>query len=179
MKLILALGNPGPEYALTRHNAGWLAATALVAKLKMDAPRPEKKFNAEIADGLIGKEKIILAQPLTFMNKSGAAAGALAKFYKIKPENIFVLHDDKDIALGKYKIQTNRGPAGHNGVISVMKALKTQNFTRLRLGTAPASGKTGDAAEFVLKKFNKNDLAKLNEAIGRAIEEICLLIKRA
>jgi len=179
MKLIVALGNPGPEYAMTRHNAGWLAASALVQKFKLDEPKPEKKFNAEITNGALGKEKIILAKPLTFMNKSGEAVGALTKFYKIKPADVIIFHDDKDIALGKYKIQTNRGPAGHNGVISIIKQLKTQDFTRLRLGTAPASGKVKDASEFVLKKFNKNDLAKLNEALGRALEEIPTMLKRA
>lgn len=172
-KLIVGLGNPGKEYVNTRHNAGFLAIDKLADECEVEKFEFNKKFNAEIATATIDKTKIILAKPQTFMNNSGQAVRLIMNFYKIKSNNLILIHDDKDILLGKYKIQTNRGPAGHNGVKSVMERLRTQNFTRIRLGTALANDKKmGDAADFVLSRFNKSEQNNFNKTIKLAVEDI-------
>ncbi len=173
IKLIIGLGNPGMEYADTRHNAGFIFLDKLAKKFGFSDFRLEKKFNAELADGKIGKTKIMLAKPQTFMNKSGEAAGALARFYKIGPKDIAVAHDDKDILFGKFKIQRNRSSAGHKGVESVIRFLKTGDFTRIRVGTAlPNRKKMGDTANFVLKKFSTDELKILNKTIKEIMDRL-------
>ena len=134
MLLIIGLGNPGKEYEKTRHNIGFVVLNKLMADLELDDWADNKKFRAEIAEGKIDKEKILLFKPQTFMNNSGQSVSAAAKFYKIKPADIWVIHDDLDLPLGKIKIQRDRSSAGHNGVQSIIDALSTQNFVRFRIG---------------------------------------------
>lgn len=153
MKLIVGLGNPGKEYKDTRHNAGYL-------------------FIDKLADEVISK-KIILLKPKTFMNNSGTAVRAKVDFYKLSPADLIVAHDDKDLLLGEYKIQTNRSAAGHNGVQSIINHLGTQNFTRVRIGIAPEDKQTmGDTADFVLNRFTKKEKEILEKALAKAIEKI-------
>lgn len=170
MKLIIGLGNPGKEYAGTRHNAGFMAIDFLAAKLGASFSL-NKKFNAEIGESKIGREKIILAKPQTFMNESGRAAQAICDFYKISPQDILVIHDDKDIALGISKTQTDRTSAGHNGVQSIIEHFGTQNFTRLRLGVKSPTD-IADTADFVLAKFSNEEKKILMEVIEKEIEKI-------
>lgn len=173
LKLIIGLGNPGEEYTKTRHNAGFIFLDKVAKKFDFPDFRFEKKFNAKLTEGKIGKTKIILAKPQTFMNKSGEAVGALARFYKIKPKDVAVAHDDKDILLGSFKIQLNRSSAGHKGVESVMRFLKTEDFTRVRLGTAPQNRKKmGDIADFVIGKFTPKNLTALDGVIDKAADEL-------
>ena len=134
MKLIVGLGNPGEKYAGNRHNAGFMAVENLQISLQdqagLGAWRVDKKFMGRIA---VGKE-IILLQPNTFMNKSGQSISKVLRFYKLKSEDLWVIHDDLDIALGQYKIQNGRGPKLHYGVESVEKELGTKDFWRVRVG---------------------------------------------
>ena len=181
MKLIIGLGNPGKAYSKTRHNVGFMVLDALILGLT-DHPAPRwelsKKFNAEIAGTNIGNEKIILAKPMTFMNDSGISVGLIAHFYKIPPRDLIVIHDDKDIALGEIKIQTNRGAAGHNGVSSIAEHIGTQDFTRVRIGIrADNAKKMIDVSKFVLKKFGLLERKKIGESIEKTVEEVKKLIK--
>ena len=156
MYVIIGLGNPGEEYAHTRHNMGREILESFQKKFDFPNFQFEKKWNARISEGKIGKEKIVLALPDTFMNKSGTAIGALARFYKIKPAAIAVVHDDADIAFGSVKLSFAKRSAGHKGVESIIRALKTNEFWRFRLGIA---GKYHIPAEkIVLKKFTPDEL---------------------
>lgn len=172
MFLILGLGNPGDEYANTRHNIGRETVAMLAKKLKIDGFHFEKKWNAEIAEGHIGSKKVILALPNTYMNKSGAAADALARFFKAKPDEIFVVHDDADIMLGCTKLSCGKRSAGHKGVESLMRTLKTRDFWRFRIGI---SGKKDIPAEkLVLKKFTPDEsrsVKKVMKKTADALEE--------
>jgi len=136
MFLIAGLGNPGEKYQKTRHSIGFSVIENLKLKIENFSDwKHEKKFQAEISQGKIDKQKVILAKPQTFMNNSGKAVTKLTKNYKLKTINLFVIHDDADLPLGTIRIVKNRGSAGHKGVESIMRALKTQNFVRFRIGT--------------------------------------------
>ncbi len=163
MKLIIGLGNPGKKYEHTRHNAGFLAIDELAKNLELKF-KDDKKMKAGVAKG----PEIILAKPQTFMNESGVAVRALIDFYKIKPTDIVVIHDDKDIPLGEFRNQTDRSAAGHNGIKSIIEHLGTQNFRRLRVGIAtPEMDKYDDKADFVLGKFSKEEIKILDEVIKK------------
>jgi len=189
-KLIVGLGNPGKEYESTRHNIGFLFIDELAHRLKARDFEYQKKLFSEIAEAQIrnpkseirNKPKIIISKPMTFMNKSGEAVLVLAKFYKIKPENILVVHDDIDILWSNFKFSFGRSSAGHKGVESIIKALKTKNFWRLRLGIQPSAKKpaSGEARQgrhisadkIILKKFTPAELKVLSQTIKRAIAEL-------
>ena len=176
MKLIIGLGNPGKEYAKTRHNAGFIVVDALAKVLGANF-KFQKKFNAEIAQVKIRNEETILIKPQTFMNLSGTAVRAIMDFYKIKIKDIIVVQDDKDILFGEVKYQNNRSAAGHNGIKSIIEHLGTQDFARIRIGVAwQDKEKMGDTAELcytisqkwkwkvwmrLLRKFVEKYLVKL------------------
>ncbi|MBI2037932.1 MAG: aminoacyl-tRNA hydrolase [Candidatus Magasanikbacteria bacterium] len=177
MKLIIGLGNPEKEYTDTRHNAGFLILEKLLATFEFADWNFDKKSNALISKGKINKKRTALAMPQTYMNNSGVAVQALLNFYKLKPENLIVIHDDKDIPLGETRIQTNRGPAGHNGIKSIIEHLGTQNFTRIRVGVAPKEQeKIKDTAGFVLGKFTAAEKKILDTVAKNIIKEIETLI---
>jgi len=175
MILIIGLGNQGEKYAKTRHNAGFMALDALQEDVNFNFSqwRENKKFSAFISESI--DKKIKLLKPTTFMNESGRAAAATARFYKIKPENIWVAHDDLDLPVGKIKVQQNRSAAGHNGIKSIIEYLGTQNFGRFRIGIAPEKKKTASGSNIVLKKFT----AQENKTIKSAIQKISAAISYA
>ena len=172
MRLIVGLGNPGKQYNKTRHNIGFMVLDKLATKLNMSDFVLNKKFNSEITETKIDGRKIILAKPQTFMNESGIAVRSLVDFYKLDPTKIIVIHDDKDIELGKTKIQNEKSAAGHNGVQSIITHLNTNNFTRLRIGVANKHLAKNDTAKFVLAKFGLLEKGKLNSVVNSAVEEI-------
>jgi PTH1 family peptidyl-tRNA hydrolase len=173
MKLVVGLGNPGKEYENTRHNIGF----EVVKKITESAWKKNKKFNTEIAEEKIGNEKIIFLKPQTFMNNSGRAVAAAANFYKIKPVDILIVHDDIDLPLGKIRIKKDGSSGGHRGVESIIASLGTENFIRLKIGVAPETRpKTFDAANFVLKKFSKNDKKLVDEIIKKATEAVAVIL---
>jgi len=181
MRLILGLGNPGKKYQNTRHNIGFAAIDFLFEEWLKDegftAWHEDKKFQAEISEGNLNGEKIILAKPQTFMNNSGASTSVLVNFYKTKPENVVVIHDDLDIAFGEIKVQTDRSSAGHNGVKSIIERLGTQAFTRIRVGVAKTDrAKQGDSADYVLNKFGLVERLKLKVVKNKILEEIKKII---
>ncbi|MEE8131931.1 MAG: aminoacyl-tRNA hydrolase [Candidatus Paceibacterota bacterium] len=154
IKLIIGLGNPGSQYTLTYHNVGFLAVDYLTKNL----------INS----------KLVIIKPKTFMNKSGKAVAEAKKRFKVKSEEILIIHDDSDIELGKYKFSFGRGSAGHKGIESIIKALKTKNFWRLRIGIRSkkvglsAEARRAKAEDFVLKKITKKDLLIFNEVFSNA-----------
>jgi len=176
MKLIVGLGNPGKQYEKTRHNAGFLVLDELQSKLHTSKWSLSKKFNAQVSEGSIVNESVMLVKPMTFMNNSGQSVGLLVNYYKIDPtEDLIVLHDEKDIPLGTIKVQKDRGAAGHNGVKSIMEHLGTQNFTRIRLGIASEHERQmEDTVNFVLGKFSmfeKRAIKKMAEDAGTHITD--------
>lgn len=170
--LVVGLGNPGREYANTRHNIGFVLTDKLAADFKLN-----KKFQAEVAEIKTAGQKTILAKPQTFMNESGQAVQAIMNFYKIKPEHLIVAHDDLDIPLGQFKIQKNRSAAGHNGVQSIIDQLGTQGFIRLRLGIGAKRPTRQDGASFVLAKFDKEENKQLEEILVSATEAVKMIVK--
>lgn len=181
MYLIVGLGNPGKQYEKTRHNVGFMILNNLHEKLieyGISKWELSKKFNAEISGVNINNQKVILIKPMTFMNGSGITVQIISNFYKVKIQELIVVHDDKDLTLGEIKIQTDRGDAGHNGIKSIIEHLGTKNFQRVRIGIASENPKRmSDTAKFVLDKFAFSERKKVNEIIEKATEEIITLIQ--
>lgn len=177
MFLIVGLGNPGEQFTHTRHNAGRETVEAFRKKFMLPDFRFEKKWNAEIVEGSIHKEKIILFLPDTFMNKSGAAIAPAARFFKIKPNNIVVIHDDADIILGRAKLSFAKHSAGHKGVESVIRTLNTNKFWRFRIGIA---GKREVPAEkLVLKKCTPEEMRTMKKIMRNTIKAIEIIIQKS
>jgi PTH1 family peptidyl-tRNA hydrolase len=172
MKLIIGLGNPGEKYQNTRHNIGFRAIDSIQKENSFPDFAFSKKFNAEISEGTINNEKTILAKPQTFMNNSGKSVKLFVSHYKLPITNLFLIHDDIDLLLGNIRISIDRGAAGHKGVNSIIKELKTKKFTRIRIGIQPKSGKPKGAEKFVLQKFDKGEENSLKETIKKTAEAI-------
>lgn len=177
MKLIVGLGNPEKKYEYTRHNAGFLIIEQLISAYGFPEPKFDKKSNAVISKGEINKKRAVLAMPQTYMNHSGFSTRVLLDFYKLKPENLIIIHDDKDIVLGETRVQTNRGPAGHNGIKSIIEHLGTKDFTRIRVGVAPETpDNIKDTAGFVLGKFTAAEKKVLDGVIKNIQKELEALV---
>jgi len=174
MKLIIGLGNPGPEYKNTRHNVGFriLDEIKLQGLFELSEFKTEKNFKAEVSSGTFGAEKIVLAKPQTFMNESGQAVKALKTFYKIKPKEIIIIQDDLDLPIGRIRISTESSSAGHKGIDSIIKNLKTKEFIRIRVGIANELKEILPAEKFVLQKFSQEDEEIFEGIIPSAIEAI-------
>ncbi|MDF1498024.1 MAG: aminoacyl-tRNA hydrolase [Patescibacteria group bacterium] len=174
MKLIIGLGNPGDEFKKTRHNTGFMTIDKIALTFQISSPTFQSKFNAEISNGSIDNEKIILAKPQTFMNNSGQAAKSIIEYYKIKPEEIIVIHDDLDIPLGEYKISKNKNSGGHKGVQSIIDYLGTKDFTRIRIGIGIPSNENEKipTEKFVLKKFSNNEIKIVEKIINNIVNQI-------
>jgi PTH1 family peptidyl-tRNA hydrolase len=179
MKLIVGLGNPGEIYAKNRHNVGFMMMDKLREEWNFPEFKFSKKFDAEISeDNLklkIKNHKILLVKPQTFMNCSGEAVKKIMKFYKSKPADLIVIHDDLDIDLGKHKISTDSSAAGHNGVQSIIDSLGTKNFKRLRIGiegTQLRQKRKIPGDEFVLKNFTTEEFKVIKKILSEAVHLI-------
>lgn len=177
MIIIIGLGNPGKKYKDTRHNIGFQVINEFREKNNFPEFKLSKKFNALISENILGSKKIILAKPQTFMNNSGKAVRPLINFYKITSQNLFIIHDDIDLFLGKIKISFARGSAGHKGIESIIKEIGTKNFIRFRLGIQPKKGKPQNTESFVLQKFSKQEKETLDKIIKKTTEAIKEKIK--
>ena len=176
--IITGLGNPGQEYENTRHNTGRIAVDALAKKIDLDLSewKEDKKLKSEIAKTKIGKNSVLLIKPNTFMNKSGDAVRSLVKNKK-QAETLVVIHDDLDIPFGKIKISFNKSAGGHRGVESIVKAVKTTGFIRMRIGISPvtASGKMKkpsgekDVTNLILGKFKSSEIESLKKIMKNAV----------
>jgi len=173
MKIIVGLGNPGKKFEKTRHNLGFMVLDKFSRKNKFPKFKMQKEFLAEISEKKIGKEKIILAKPQTFMNSSGNSVKLLTRTFNLEPKNLFVIHDDLDIPFGKIKISFGRGSAGHRGVQSIIDEIGTRDFVRFRIGIGRASNKE----DFVLQKFSKKEEKILKEIIEKACRAIEMATK--
>lgn len=172
MHLVVGLGNIGREYETTRHNFGFLLLDQIVADYGLQAQ--SRKFKSEVFAGTIDGKKIIALKPQTFMNRSGVSVAEAANFFKIEPQNIIVLHDDLDLALGKVKVKIGGGNAGHNGLKSVDEMLG-KHYVRVRLGIGRPENKEYPTADYVLGKFGKaemEEVGKINEKISDVFEEL-------
>ena len=170
MKLIVGLGNPGPEYRDTRHNVGFMIADVLVDRWRV-ADQWREKFEAlQIKTTRTGGDgQVILAKPLTFMNLSGQAVTALAGFYKIDPADVFIVTDDVALPLGKLRARREGGAGGHNGLKSVIQHLGTQAFPRMRVGVGRgANGR--DLSDHVLGRFEAAERDTVSAAVLRAAD---------
>lgn len=158
--LIVGLGNPGDLYQNTRHNIG----QRFIIWLQVQSNFNEWKYNKYCLAMVSPKKQevpMILAYPLVFMNQSGESVSRLQKYYKTPINHLIIIHDDSDLPFGTFKTQFNRGAAGHKGVISIIEALKTQQFYRVRIGIRPEKNKQKKAADFVLKKFTAKEEQKI------------------
>ena len=163
MKMIAGLGNPGSEYARTKHNVGFMFLDALAEKLGAD--NWKTKYDALVAEARIGTEKVLLVKPLTYMNESGRAVGPLMSWYKLAPEDLIVVHDDMDIPAGTIRIRRKGSAGGHNGMKSILYHVGDENFPRLRIGIGrPLPG--WPVGKHVLAPFSEEDAPKIREAIA-------------
>ena len=153
--LIAGLGNPGRQYEGTHHNAGFLALDHLAGKLGCEVTRA--KFQALTGQAVLAGHRVLLMKPQTFMNLSGKAVGAAASFYKLQPQQVLVLYDDIALAPGKLRIRPSGSAGGHNGIKSIIGALGTQDFPRIRIGVGERRGGEADLADFVLASFSTAD----------------------
>lgn len=162
MKVIVGLGNPGSEYAKTKHNVGFMFIDAMAEKLGVSEWRD--KFEAKIAETRIGSEKVLLVKPMTYMNESGQAVGSIMSFYKLLPEDLIVVHDDMDIPAGTIRIRKKGSAGGHNGIKSILAHVGDEHFARVRIGIGrPLTGWT--VVNHVLAPFSNEDAPTIAEAI--------------
>jgi peptidyl-tRNA hydrolase, PTH1 family len=173
IRLIVGLGNPGPEYEQTRHNAGFW----LVDNLAGNALAREARFNALVAKVNIAGQPVWLLEPQTFMNRSGQSVGALANFYKIPPDDILVAHDELDLPPGAAKIKKGGSSGGHNGLKDITAALGTQDYWRLRIGIGHPRTLSlqQQVVDFVLHRPRKEEQPLINDAIESSLAVIPLL----
>lgn len=163
-QMIVGLGNPGIKYEKNRHNAGFIILDSIAAEHKFNFSK-DSKFNGEIyTDGV----KLYL-KPLLFMNNSGEVVAAVANFYKISSEDIFVIHDDVDIPFGELKRQFNSGAAGHHGVESIIKYLGTTEFNRIRIGVGKGKEQGISTEDWVLMNFSDSELEQIKK-LGNSLE---------
>ena len=158
--LVIFLGNPGPRYECTRHNAGFMAGDALAKKLGVNISR--LRFKALTAECEINGERVLLMKPQTFMNLSGEAVGEAARFYKIPPEHVLVISDEVSLPLGKLRVRQKGSAGGHNGLKSIIAALGSDGFPRVRIGVGAPPHPEYDMADWVLSVFRNQDRTLLH-----------------
>ena len=172
MKLIVGLGNPGPEYAKTRHNIGFMAVDAQADALKADFKLWGQGKRGELAQTSIGGEKVILLKPLTFMNLSGQATVEAAHFFKILPEDICAIHDELDLPFGDVRLKVGGGEGGHNGLKSLTQSLATGKYARIRMGIGRPTNMNISPHDFVLSPFGNADWTVVDDMVQRALRAI-------
>ncbi|MEX3654422.1 MULTISPECIES: aminoacyl-tRNA hydrolase [Mycolicibacterium] len=172
--LVVGLGNPGPAYAKTRHNVGFMVADILAARIG-SAFKVHKKSGAEVITGRLAGAPVVLAKPRCYMNESGRQVGPLAKFYSVPPGRIVVIHDELDIDFGRIRLKIGGGEGGHNGLRSVASALGSKDFQRVRIGVGRPPGRK-DPAAFVLEAFTAAERTELPTICEQAADATELLI---
>ncbi|MBS1691013.1 MAG: aminoacyl-tRNA hydrolase [Actinobacteria bacterium] len=173
--LVVGLGNPGPNYASTRHNIGFMVADILAGRIG-SAFKVHKRSGAEIVTGRLGGHPVVLAKPRVYMNESGRQVGPLAKFYSVPPAGVVVIHDELDIDFGRIRLKFGGGAAGHNGLRSVASALGSNDFARVRIGIGrPPGQKSG--ATFVLENFSSAERPEVPTICEQAADATEMLIQ--
>ena len=171
MKLILAQGNPGPEYALSRHNIGFMALDYLREKQKLVDFQPKSKFQALISELSVGNNKIILAKPTTFYNETGRSARAIADFYKIATNDILLIHDELALDFGTIRVRDSGSDAGNKGVRSLISHIGP-DFWRIRIGIKNDLTERIQSAGFVLAPFAQAEVAALNASVLPSVQSM-------
>ncbi len=166
MKLIVGLGNPGKEYEKTRHNIGFMAIDSYCSKKNLSF---KKKFNGIYAKDVVNGEEIIFLKPQSFMNLSGDVINKYMNFFKITIDNILIIYDDVDFEIGILKLKPDGSSGGHNGIKNIINKLGTSNFKRIRIGI---SKHNENMVNYVLGKFSKDEMKKINEIIDTIIRII-------
>ena len=173
--LIVGLGNPGSQYDRTRHNAGFLALDRLAEQLGAKVNRV--RFRAMTAQATIGGEKVLLMKPQTFMNASGLSVQPAAAFYKIPPECILVLFDDISLPPGKVRIRAEGSAGGHNGLKSIISALGSQAFPRVKIGVGEKPHPDYDLKDWVLSKPSAQESKLIDSALDHAVSAVEVILK--
>ncbi len=168
MKLIVGLGNPGRDYAGTRHNVGFEVIQELAKRTGIAVAK--RTMRSVIGDGRIGAERVLLARPMTYMNLSGEAVSAIARMYKIEPADVWVVLDDTALPVGKLRLRLKGSAGGHNGLESIRNHLGTSDFPRLRIGVGGA--RPGEQVGHVLGRFRKEELPLIEDAVSLAADAI-------
>lgn len=174
MKIIVGLGNPGPQYERTRHNVGFRIVDRLAEKWGWRWS--ERRARAILASGTVGTEKVVLAKPLTFMNLSGEAVAELARWYKVSPEDVVIIYDELDLPTGKVRLRTQGSAAGHNGMRDIIAKLHTSDFPRLRVGIGRPKQSQVEGRDHVLSAAHGDEAILLTNGEERAVEAIQMLL---
>jgi peptidyl-tRNA hydrolase, PTH1 family len=172
--LVVGLGNPGPQYAGNRHNAGYMVADLLAARIGSGFRRDRSRSQA--ATGRLSGVPIVIAKPMSFMNVSGPPVAALAAFYKIPPARIVIVHDELDLPLGTIRLKLGGGDGGHNGLRSVTKALSAREYYRVRIGIGRPPGRQ-DPADYVLRDFGTAERKEVPLVLERAADAVEALVR--
>ena len=170
LALVVGLGNPGSEYAQHRHNVGFQVLDALAQAHGLSFSR-EKLARAHTAQGRIGGRSVLLAKPQTFVNRSGQAVARLARWFKIPPQQMLVVYDELDLPLGRLRLRADGSSGGHNGMRSIIQALGSQDFPRLRFGIGRPPGQM-DPADFVLHPFSKEEKEVVAVVLDQAVAAV-------
>lgn len=173
MFLVVGLGNPGQTYTDNRHNIGFMAANEIVRRHGFSPWRA--KFQGEMSDGVVDGQKVIALKPMTYMNESGRSILAAASFYKVRPEDIIVFHDEIDLAPGKLRVKRGGGHAGHNGLRSIHAHLGA-NYARVRMGVGHP-GEKDQVKNYVLRDFAKADDVWLDPMLDGCAENLSLILE--
>ena len=166
--LVAGLGNPGREHAADRHNAGWMVVDELARR---HSGSFRSKFSGRLAETRVGEARVALLEPETYMNESGRSIQAAARFFKVQPEDVLVVHDDVDLPVGRLQVRLGGGLAGHNGLRSISQALGTPEFLRVRIGVGrPERGDPRPVADYVLSSFAPED--DVESLVARAADAV-------
>jgi PTH1 family peptidyl-tRNA hydrolase len=174
MKLIVGLGNPGSEYAQTRHNAGFMVLDRLAERQGLAGGRPKVKFHSATLEGAIAGERCVLLRPMTFMNRSGLAVGEAVTFYKLALSDLLVVVDDWALPVGRVRLRAEGSAGGHNGLADIERALSGAAYPRLRVGIDPPG--VVPQMEYVLGAFTAGQRALLDPALDRACDAVACWI---
>lgn len=171
--LVVGLGNPGPRYAATRHNAGFMVADLLGERI--GAKFKSHRANVDLIEGRLAGASVVLAKPRSFMNESGGPVVNAARFFKVAPEQVIVIHDDLDLPFGTLKLKRGGGDGGHNGLKSITSALGSKDYVRVRLGIGRPPGRQ-DPADFVLREFGAAERRDLPVDVDRAADAVEMVL---
>ena len=179
IRLIVGLGNPGPEYEQTRHNAGFWLVDNLANSLPGTRLQRDSRYNAMLEKTSIAGKEVWLLEPLTFMNRSGQSVGALARFFKIAAEEVLVVHDELDLMPGIARLKKGGSAGGHNGLKDITAALGTQDYWRLRLGIGHPRTLSlqQQVADFVLHRPRREDQELIEQAIDKSLQVMPLIVE--
>ncbi len=173
--LVVGLGNPGREYERTRHNAGFMALDYISGRA--DAKIDRAKFSALVGEATISGKRVLLMKPQTFMNSSGEAVAASAKFYKIPPENIIVISDDVSLDVGRVRVRRGGSDGGQKGLRSIAEHLGSENYKRIKIGVGAKPHPDYNMADWVLSELNAEDALKIRENYTRVYDGLCKILE--